>query len=77
MADRYDRRMEKHMSIRAEAEHIQTACDEIEILFNAIEDADDWRIALGLVDEAQRRVYGLRKAMLNEAIRRSQETTID
>ena len=61
------------MTVRAEADRIHTACDEIEIAYNDLTDAGEWRIALGLIDDAQRRVYALRKVMLNEAIRQARE----
>ncbi len=63
--------------IRAETDHIHSACDEIEIQLTRIEDADTWRAALGYIDEASRRVYRTRKVLLDEAIRRAQQLRED
>lgn len=61
-------------AVRAEAFLIDQACDEIEqTLAVSNLDADDWRLALGVVEGVNQRVFALKKAMLNEALRRNRE----
>jgi len=61
-------------AVRQEAGIIDAACVEIEQVLSVTElDADDWRLALGVVEGVNQRVYQLKKAMLNEALRRNRE----
>ena len=61
-------------AIRAEAYLIDQACDEIEqTLAVSPLDADDWRLALGVIEGINQRVYRLKRAMLDEALRRNRE----
>ena len=58
--------------IRAECDRIDDAARCVERTMAETElSADDWRMALGAIDEASREVYRVKKQMLNEAIRRN------
>lgn len=61
-------------AIRVQAADIEAACREAERLV-VVSDmtGEDWRLALGAVEGAQRTVYQLRKKMLDEALRRNRE----
>jgi len=57
--------------ISVEAAIIVDAAAQIEYEFNAVLNdmsADDWRVALGVVEDASRKTYRLTKQMLDSAI---------
>jgi len=59
--------------IHAQADRIEDAYETIGRALLDVPDAEGWRVALGFVEGASRRGWELRKAMLNEAVRRSHE----
>jgi len=64
------------MEVEAEMNRIHDACDETERALTNIDDGEVWRLALGFIDSASRRVYRTRKLMLDEAIKRAQKVEL-
>lgn len=59
-------------AVRQEADIIDQSCIEIERLLAVTPlDAEEWRIALGVIEAIRARVWKLRQAMLNEAMERN------
>ncbi len=53
--------------IRAEADRIEDAYETIDRAVVTLTDAEEWRIALGLLEGAQRRGWEAKKRMLSHA----------
>lgn len=53
--------------IRVEADRIEDAYETIDRAVVTLTDAEEWRVALGLIEAAQRRGYDVKKRMLSHA----------
>jgi len=58
-------------AVEAEADRIHSACDEIEMTMVDVEDPEQWRIALGLIDSASLRAHKTRNQLLATARKRA------